>query len=213
MDAPCTAGTGLSEPWRADRVYGPGMRLRRFAMFCVVAAFPLLAACGGSSPAAQPTIAEVPSATGAPAIGGQETPGGTADAIADLDVCGLLSSEDAAAVAQERGLSGSAAADTTYSLTSTKVDYSPTSPVPTAGCSFTIEGGGASGTVVIEVVSADNFALYSDGEAVPGLGDEAFSGGGTTVVRVGDLMLQTSENSFTESFAVALYQKMIPNMP
>lgn len=181
-------------------------------MFCVLAVVPLLAACGGSGPAANPTTAEVPGDTSAPAIGGDATSGAT-EVITDLDVCGLLSSEDAAAVAQERGLSGSASATTTYTLTATKVDYNPTSPVPTAGCKFSIQGGGASGTIVIEVVSADNFALYADGETVPGLGDEAVSGGGTTVVRVGDLMLQTSENSFTESFAVALYQKVIPNLP
>ena len=178
-------------------------------MLCVITAIPLLAACGGSDPAAD--AGSAPSPDGTAVVDGLATPAGTANSASAVDVCALLTSQDAAAVAQERGLSGGGG-NPTYTLTSTKQD-SPTSAVPTSACKFTIAGGGASGTVVIEVVSADNFSLYSDGDAVPGLGDEAVSQGGTTVVRVGDLMLQTSENSFTEAFAVALYQKMIPNLP
>ena len=184
------------------------MKFRRFVALCVVTTIPLLASCGGSDPAADPSSA--PSPDGTAAVDVPATPAGAANSASGVDVCALLTSQDAAAVAQERGLSGGSGKPT-YTLTSTVQDY-PNLAVPTSGCKFTIAGGGASGTVVIEVVSAENFALYSDGEAVPGLGDEAVSQGGTTVVRVGDLMLQTSENSFTEAFVVALYRKMIPNL-
>jgi hypothetical protein len=109
-------------------------------------------------------------------------------------------------------LNGAQTAATKYTLTTKKqVDTNPS--VPTSGCAFSIDGEGASGTVVIQVASADNFSLYaSGGTKVSGLGDEAYDQGGSTAVRVGDLMLQTSENSFGNNFVVALYRKMIPNI-
>lgn len=65
---------------------------------------------------------------------------------------------------------------------------------------------------MIQVVPGDNIAGYSSGTKVSGLGDEAYDEGGSTVVRVGDVMLQTSENSFGNDFVVALYRKMIPKL-
>ena len=100
-------------------------------MFCVLAVVPLLAACGARSGRESHHCGGAGD-TSAPAIGGDATSGAT-EVITDLDVCGLLSSEDAAAVAQERGWSGSASATTTYTLTATKVDYEPHLASPDAG--------------------------------------------------------------------------------
>ncbi|SDO88488.1 hypothetical protein SAMN04515671_2234 [Nakamurella panacisegetis] len=129
-----------------------------------------------------------------------------------IDVCALLSEADAAAVARERGLNGAQTSATKYTLKATRSATTGGATMPMSGCTFTIDGDGASGTVEIDVLSADNFAIYAGGVKVPGLGDEAYKGDGQTVVRVGDLMLQTSENSFTDGFAVALYRKMIPHL-
>lgn len=47
---------------------------------------------------------------------------------------------------------------------------------------------------------------------MPGLGDEAYRGQGSTVVRTGGLMLSAGEDSFTDGFVVDLYRKMIPHL-
>lgn len=188
------------------------MTSRRLRSVCVATLLPLLVACGGS------TVGSAQSAgPDQPAVGESRADGPSAAArvssrAGSIDVCALLSDADAAAVARDRGLNGAQTADTKYTLKTTKVGSTGTVGPPTSGCKFSIDGEGASGTVEIDVVPADNISIYSDGEKVPGLGDEAYRGGGQTVVRVGDLMLQTSENSFTEGFVVALYRKMIPKL-
>ncbi len=194
-----------------------------------VSSLVLLAACSqsttGSGTSSPPPAAIATSTQGeGPADGAansetvaEEYPGlpgadtSTSSRAGSIDVCGLLSPADADAVARERGLDGAQTADTQYTLKAEKQDYG-SSYVPTSGCKFAISSGGASGVVEIQVVPADNFSLYSSGEPVPGLGDEAYRGMGTTVVRVGDLMLQAGENSFTDDFAVAMFRKMVPHL-
>ena len=103
------------------------MTRRQMAALVVVAAIPLLAACGASGqPAAAPTSPEMPNGASVTGTGDQTSSG---NPVADLDVCALLSPEDAAAVAQEQGLSGSVASATTYTLSSTMQDYNPASAV------------------------------------------------------------------------------------
>jgi hypothetical protein len=185
--------------------------MRLVGLCCLVGGSLALSGCGGSSKkVAAPPASQLGTAT--------STATGTASAgssskAGSIDVCGLLSQDDAAAVARQHALNGAQTAATVYTVKATKQSYPQSSPVPTSGCSFSIDGQGASGTVVIEVTSADNFAaIYGSGEKVPGLGDEAYRDSGSTVVRVGDLMLQTSEDSFTDSFVVDLYRKMIPHL-
>lgn len=183
------------------------MTLKRAIVLCVVALLPLLAGCSSDDKAPDGGV------SGSDFQPGQSA--GESSRAATVDVCALLSEDDAARVARDEGLSGAQTPETEYTLTKSKVEYPEQQQMtsPTAGCEFSISGGGATGNVVIEVVSAENFSLYAgDGEEVNGLGDEAVSVGGATIVRVDDLMLQTSENSYTEEFVVELYRKMIPNL-
>ena len=172
----------------------------------------LLAGCGGSSgnsAAANGQAAAAVAGSGNSSTGQSGSAAGGRDP-ASVDVCSLLSQEDAAAVARDHSLNGSQTDTTVYKLTATpqpKIDTPPTS-----GCEFTISSDGAQGTVVIQVQSADDFGLYSSGTKVPGVGDEAYRGQGTTVVRVGSLMLSAGEDSFTDSFVTDLYRKMAPHL-
>lgn len=208
-------------PGHRHRAHGTARPVRlldvinhRWLAVGAISSLAVLSACGGggsakpsASKASTTTAAASPSQTSA-----GSTDGAKASRAGSIDVCGLLSEADAADVAAKAGLGG---AGSSYKLTATKVDQS-SSAQPMSSCKFKIEavgGGGGGGTVQIDVVDGDNFAIYKgNGKAVSGLGDEAVSSEGTTVVRVGDLMLQTSEDSFTQSFVVALYQKMIPKM-
>ncbi len=192
----------------------------RVRSVCIATLLPLLVGCGGGSATgtAQPAgstqadTSQSQADTSQSQEDGSSVSAGGSSRAGAIDVCALLSEADAAAVARERGLNGAQTADTKYTLKTTKVVSNQTGGPPMSGCKFSIDGEGASGTIEIDVVPGDNISLYSDGQKVPGLGDEAYSGGGLTVVRVGDLMLQTSENSFTQGFAVALYRKMIPKL-
>jgi len=172
----------------------------------------LLTACGGSTTKAQPAGPQPSSVSGT--VDSASSPSGaptSATDVAAVDVCATLSQADAADVARARGLNGAQTAKTVYTLTKKKqVD---TGSTPTSSCEFSIDGQGASGTVVIQVMSADHFDMYAvSGDKVNGLGDEAYSDGGSTVVRVGGLMLATGENSFGNDFVVALYRKIIPHL-
>ena len=179
------------------------------------AAVLLLAGCGGSSTqTSSPTIAQSePDGTG---LGDSSTaPSGSAATrdIANIDVCSLLSQEDAAATARAHGLAGAQTAGTGYTVTATP--QTDTGIEPSASCKFTFGDEGAAGpegAVVMQVQSAKGFAIYSGGTTVTGLGDEAYRGQGSTVVRVGDLMLLAGEDSFPDDFTVDLYRKMIPHL-
>lgn len=189
------------------------MAVQRFLALFAMSGLAILSACGGggkqgSSSSTQGTTTTSPASL-LDATAGQ-TGTTKASRARSLDVCSLLTEADAADVAGKAGLGG---AGTSYKLTATKVDKSSSS-IPMSSCKFNIEArSGGGGTVEIEVVSGDNFAIYkAGGKPVPGLGDEAVKTEGTTVVRVGDLMLETSENSFTDKFATELYRKIIPKL-
>ena len=76
-----------------------------------------------------------------------------------------------------------------------------------------MDSDGHRGVTVIEVVSADDFKLYaSDGKKVLGLGDEAVSVRGTTVVRVGDLMLSIGETTYSQAFLNEILRKVVARL-
>jgi hypothetical protein len=170
----------------------------------------LLAGCGGGSSGTSPTGVEQ---RGSGAAGGGDS-SGTAAADADaakVDVCSLLSQEDASAVARAHGLNGAQTDATVYTLTATpQTDTSALGG--TSSCKFHIDGEGAEGTVVVQVQSAKDFGLYTSGTKVAGVGDEAYKAQGSTVVRVGGLMMSAGEDSFTDDFVVDLYRKMAPHL-
>ncbi|MET3805568.1 hypothetical protein ABIB25_002572 [Nakamurella sp. UYEF19] len=186
------------------------MTSRRLVSLCTATLVPMLVACGGSSTGGTAVVARpgqadtTGSQTDAPSAAG-----GASNRAGSIDVCALLSEADAVAVAREQ-MAASQRAAGVYTLQATPTSGSGIKP--SSGCKFNISGLGGSGTVEIDITEGDDIGLYRSGKKVPGLGDEAYSGIGQTVVRVGDLMLQTSENSFTDAFAVALYKKMIPKL-
>ncbi|KAA0021341.1 hypothetical protein [Antrihabitans cavernicola] len=187
----------------------------------VIAAFPLLAACGGSSTDGNAQSAADSIASGSDMGLDFTTPNGASSAAANVDVCSLLHEDDAYAVADKSGLAGGKAAGATYKLTSTKVDYDPSIQQysPKSGCRFSFDATGSDGdtnfvgAVVIETSPASDFDLYAgNGKPIAGLGDEAVDSAGVTYVKVGDVMFQSGEDSFTNDFVTDLYRKMVPNM-
>jgi hypothetical protein len=169
----------------------------------------LTAGCGGGGGSKGQASAKTTEA----AAGTTPTSASNGNRAASIDVCALLSEADAGDVAAKAQFGG---AGDTYKLTATKVDQGS---LPQSGCKFRIQAVSSSGSVEaggaveMDVSSADSFAAVSGGgKAIPGLGDQAVSSGGATVVRVGDLMLQTGEDTFTQTFVVELYKKMIPKL-
>lgn len=147
---------------------------------------------------------------------------GAAGSSEPVDVCALLSPEDGAEVAKASGLGGDANATSTFSVDSAPEPVDPQVVSPLLGaCGFDFYYTQAastdrvfSGRVVIQAQSAEDFELfYTSGTVVPGIGDEAYSQFGATVVRKGGVMLSSGENSMTESFVQAMFAKMAPNLP
>lgn len=169
----------------------------------------LLAGCGGGSSGTSPTAAK--QAGSGAADGGSSSNDAPNAAAAKVDVCSLLSQEDASAVARAHSLNGAQTDATVYTLTATPQNDT-SAPEGTSSCKFHIAGGGAGGTVVVQVQSAKDFGLYKSGTKVAGVGDEAYKAQGSTVVRVGGLMMSAGEDSFTDSFVVDLYRKMAPHL-
>lgn len=127
-----------------------------------------------------------------------------------IDVCALLSPADAQSVAMADKLDGAQTSSTVYKLTTTD------NTIPGTGrsaCRFDISSGGAEGTVLFVVKPGPEISLYTSHTKVDGLGDEAYTGaGGGTVVRVGGLMLDEGDDSFTSDFTVDLLRKMAPKL-
>jgi hypothetical protein len=173
-----------------------------------------LAACGGGSSKTQsadsPQTNIGAGAESQPAVGSSDS-SGSGTSPADVDVCALLSQADADSVARTHGLDGAQTDATVYTLTATK--QTDTGIEPTSSCKFTIASqGGAQGTVVFQVGSAKSFSLYSSGKKLDGLGDEAYDNDGSTVMRVGDLMLSAGEDSLPDDFTADLMRKMAPHL-
>lgn len=192
---------------------------RTVAAALAVATIPLLAACGGGNDndnAVQDSVESF--SIGDDASFG--SPDGASSPAANVDVCSLLSQQDASSVAENSGLAGGKAAGATYAITATKVEYDPAVQEysPRSGCRFAFEAttSGSTdfvGAVAIETTPAEDFDLYaSNGKPISGIGDEAVDSAGTTYVKVGDVMLQAGENSFTGDFVTELFRKMAPNL-
>jgi hypothetical protein len=170
------------------------------------------AGCGSSSKTSSaPADSGVSSASSA-APSAASTAAGDASHAGSIDVCALLSPADASAVAKKNDLGSDPAA--TYKLITEKVPPS-TTLYPTSSCRFTIATvtAGNTGSEVILVVTVQP-AKYLDktGKKIDGLGDEAYDEGPYAQVRVGDVILQSNENSGTERFTLDLYRAMVPNV-
>jgi hypothetical protein len=90
------------------------------------------------------------------------------------------------------------------------------SPRASHACRFTIAQVTADNTGSEAIVTVGvQPARYLDktGTKIDGLGDEAYDEGQYVEVRVGDLVLQSNQNSgANEDFINALYRAMIPNL-
>ncbi len=175
------------------------MHLAKLAAPALLFFLLLLAACGDDSTSKSAN-------TNAPSSPSQAGPSsrGTGQPPATVDVCALFNVDDAKAVAQ--------ATNSGHGADITMTTESVTGNPPTlGGCKFHISS--PPGTIEIDALPADQMAIFRQGsKQVPGLGDEAFTNGGTAYVRVGNVMLSVGENSFTQSFVVEVYKRMAPKM-
>ena len=124
-----------------------------------------------------------------------------------VDVCALFTEADARAVQQATQPNGKL-----DSFTATKQAVTSATGGVLGDCKFQWNGA-PTGTLSIQARTTGEMSLLKSlGKPVPGLGDEAYSYTGATNVRVGNVMLAAGENSFTESFVVEVYKRMIPKM-
>jgi hypothetical protein len=147
--------------------------------------------------------------------------GGSASAgpaAGPVDVCALLSDNDAIDVAKNAPL---VSADSViYTIKREKQTAGPEAFKPPLGdCKFYFysqmsdaSSPSISATVQIQATDASDFGIYKSGTPVSGVGDEAYKSTGSTVVRKGNVMLSAGENSATDDFVVAMYKKMVPNL-
>ena len=167
------------------------------------------AACGddsssSSSNSAAPTSAATTSSGGAtsPTKAAVSTTAGSAGTPAQLDVCALLTADDAKAAVAAIGTSG------TVTFTATNDPGNGTY----GACKFTFNGA-LPGTIGISATAANDITLYrSTGTPIAGLGDEGLKSGGTVYVRVGKYMLSVGENSFSKAFEIELFKRMAPKV-
>jgi hypothetical protein len=171
-----------------------------------------VAACSSSSSstnsAAQKQLSEISAATHPSAT--SSAPAGPKIDLAAVDACALLSSTDANSVAHAEMLDEFQKASTVYAFTATK------QPDPKgASCKFLIKapaGEDGEGSAVFHVRSAAGFAVPPDGQPISGLGTEAYDTGTSPVVRVGNVVISSDDNSFSDDFTVSLIRKMIPKL-
>ena len=181
----------------------------------VAAAATVLAACGSSSngssgaqDAARKRLAEISAATRPGAT--SSAPAGPTIDLASVDTCALLSPADANSAAHADMLDEFQTASTVYTLTATKQTDAHGS-----SCKFLIkvpQGDDGSGSVVFHVRSAAGFTVPPDGQPIAGLGTQAYDTGVSPVVRVGNVVLSSDDNSFPDSLTVALLRKMVPKL-
>jgi hypothetical protein len=175
------------------------------------------AACGSSSKTSSaPTDSGASTTAGsasseAPSVAASDA--GDASHAGSIDVCALLSPADASSVATKHKLSSDAAA--TYKL-ATEKQPPPTTAYPSSACRFTIATVTADNTgneAVVTVGVQPAKYLDKSGTKIAGLGDEAYDEGDYSEVRVGDVVLQSNQNSgANEDFINDLYRAMIPNI-
>jgi hypothetical protein len=139
--------------------------------------------------------------------------------LGPVDVCAMLTDEEAVEVATVQGLNSDPSAK--YSVEKEKQEYPGTVLFPPlGGCKFLFYSETSStprsfnGAAVIEVTDAESFDFYKGAGATPvaGIGDEAVTQLGSTVVRVGDVMMSTGENSFTDAFVIEMYRRMADDL-
>jgi hypothetical protein len=175
------------------------------------------AACGSSGATTSSAVGSATSSSEAAAASTASSvaspAGGNASHAGSIDVCSLLSPADASAVAKQFALGGDPSA--TYKLMTEKLPP-PTTAYPSSACRFTIAQVTADNTGSEAIVTVGvQPARYLDktGTKIDGLGDEAYDEGQYVEVRVGDLVLQSNQNSgANEDFINALYRAMIPNL-
>lgn len=178
----------------------------------VAAATALLAACSssgsGTTSAAQSRLSEISAATHPSAT--SSAPSGPTIDLASLDACALLTAADANSVAHAEMLDEFQTASTVYAFTAAK------QPDPHgSSCKFLIkvpQGDDGTGSVVFHVRSAVGFEVPPDGTPIAGLGTQAYDTGVSPVVRVGNVVISSDDNSFPDSVTVALLRKMVPNL-
>ena len=139
--------------------------------------------------------------------------GGNPSDAGSIDVCSLLSSSNASAVAKQFKLASDPSA--TYKLMTVK-QPPPTTAYPSSACQFTIaqvtpDNTGSEAIVTVGVQPAKY--LDKTGTKINGLGDEAYDEGEYVEVRVGDVVLQSNQSQgASKDFINALYRAMIPNV-
>jgi hypothetical protein len=185
------------------------------AAVAVAATATLLAACGSSSSggsgaqnAAQKRLSQISAATHPSAT--SSAPAGPTVDLASVDACALLSPADANSAAHAEMLDEFQTASTAYTLTATKQPDAQGS-----SCKIVIkvpEGDDGSGSAAFHVRSATGFAVPPDGMPIAGLGTEAYDTGDSPVVRVGNVVISTDDNSFPDDFTVLLLRKMVPKL-
>ncbi len=101
-------------------------------------------------------------------------------------------------------------ASTVYAFTATKQP-----DAKGASCTFSIkapQGEDGEGSAAFHVRSAAGFAMPPDGQPISGLGTEAYDTGDSPVVRLGNVVITSDDNSFSDDFTVSLLRKMIPKL-
>jgi hypothetical protein len=174
-------------------------------------------ACGSSGHGASPAAGSPASSSAVAAAGTTQSAapaaGGSAAHAGSVAVCSLLSEASASTVAKQFKLAADPAA--TYKLMTEK-QPPPTTAYPSSACQFTIaevtaDNTGSEAIVTVAVQPAQY--LDKTGTKIDGLGDEAYDEGPYVQVRVGDVVLQSNQNSgASKDFINALYRAMIPGL-
>ena len=97
-----------------------------------------------------------------------------------------------------------------YAFTATKL-----SDPKGASCKFRIkapQGEDGEGSAAFHVRSAKGFSVPPDGKPIAGLGTQAYDTGDSPVVRVGNVVLSSDDNSFSDDFTVSLMRRMVPKL-
>jgi len=175
----------------------------------------LLAACGGGGDDDDDSTGDATTVPGATATRASSDAGASADP-ANIDVCSMLTDEEAAEVAsaEETRLGGPGA---TYTVTREKIEYTAEQQrnFPQSSCRFVIDAGGALAVVQVIVSSGDTYDLLyrSEGTPVAGVGDHAVFYRGSAIAKVGDLQLSIGEYTATAEFNMEIFRRIAPDLP
>lgn len=207
------------------------MTIHRFLIPALLLVLPVSVACGGNNEAdEEPDSPSTSSANETPDSNGSNDiddenddefgPGGNISAvdprIAEIDLCPMLTDEEATEVANNAGLGGNGIT-ASYTVTRERGEYTEEqqSIRTRSSCRFVIQsGGGGLGVIQVELAAADGYeSLYKPGgEPIEDLGDDAVNNAGTIYARVGDLMLSPGESSVTSDFTIEIFRKIAPDL-